>query len=453
MSIYKANDIRGIVPDELDATTACAIGRAVGHALDGASVVVGGDLRPSTSDLKPAAIEGLVAAGCRVIDVGQVSTPMCYFAKELLGTPGLLMVTASHNPPQYNGFKVMLGSLPVDDADIRRLGVLAARADLRTGQGSAETAEVSERYLDFTARQFTRGRRLKVVIDAGTGSAWQAGPTLFRTLGYEVVQLFCEPDGRYPRRSPNPAVPENIAALREAVPGLGADFGLALDGDADRAALVDDTGEVVLNDVVMVIFARHLLDEAADGQPVVVYDQKCSQVLAESVSALGGRALRERSGHAFIKRRFLVENAVFAGELSGHYFFRPLRYDDAVYAGLMLGELLRASGHSLRELAAGVPRYPITPDLRVPAPASLARLLDHLAETFAKLPLDRSDGLRIEFEQGWALVRPSITEPLVTLRFEGQTPQALSDIIDRVLAAAPDLREPVEARLRQVMPA
>lgn len=452
MSIYKANDIRGVVPDELDAGTAYAIGRAVGHTLDGAAVVVGGDLRPTTSDLKPAAIEGLVAAGCRVVDIGQVSTPMCYFAKEALGTPGLLMVTASHNPPQYNGFKIMLGSLPVDDADIQRVGALAAKADLRAGQGSVETTEVEERYLDFTGSRFRPGRALKVVVDAGTGSAWQAGPALFRTLGYEVVELFCKPDGRYRDRSPNPAVPENIAALRQAVPCADADFGLALDGDADRAAVVDDTGEVVLNDVVMVIFARHLLGGAAEREPRVVYDQKCSQALAESVRGLGGCPLREKSGHAFIKRRFLVENAVFAGELSGHYFFRPLRYDDAVYAGLMLGEVLRASGRSLRELAAEVPRYPITPDLRVPAPASLERLLDDLAETFAGLPLDRSDGLRIEFEQGWALVRPSITEPLVTLRFEGRTPQSLRAIIDRVLSAAPDLREPVEARLRQVMP-
>ena len=453
MSIYKANDIRGVVPDELDAATAYAIGRAVGHTLDGGAAVVGGDLRPTTADLKPAAIEGLVAAGCRVVDIGQVSTPMCYFAKEALGTPGLLMVTASHNPPQYNGFKVMLGSLPVDEADIQRLGALAARADLRAGHGLVETAEVEERYLDFTRSPFTPGRRLKVVVDAGSGSAWQIGPALFRTLGYEVVELFCEPDGRYLHRSPNPAVPENITALREAVPRVGADFGLALDGDADRAALVDHTGEVVLNDVVMVIFARHLLGREADREPRVVYDQKCSQVLAESVRALGGCALREKSGHAFIKRRFLVENAVFAGELSGHYFFRPLRYDDAVYAGLMLGEVLRASGRSLRGLAAEVPRYPITPDLRVPAPASLERLLDQLAETFAGSPVDRSDGLRIEFEQGWALVRPSITEPLVTLRFEGRTLAALRAIIAQVLAAAPDLREPVEAKLRQVMPA
>lgn len=452
MSIYKANDIRGVVPDELDAATAYRIGRAVGHALDGAPVVVGGDLRPTTADLKPAAIEGLVAAGCRVADVGQASTPMCYFAKELLGTPGLLMVTASHNPPRYNGFKVMLGSLPVDDADIQRIGSLAARRDLRAGRGTVAAAEAAQPYFEFVRDRFRRGRRLKVVVDAGNGSAWRAGPDLFRALGYEVVELFCEPDGRFPDRDPNPAVPENITVLREAVPREGADFGVALDGDADRAAFVDDTGEVVLNDVVMVIFARHLL-AAADGDcPRVVYDQKCSQVVAESVRALGGRPLREKSGHAFIKRRFLVEEALFAGELSGHYFFRPLRYDDAVYAALMLGEVLRASRRRLRELAAEVPRYPITPDLRVPAPASLEKLLDHLADAFADLPLDRSDGLRIEFQEGWALVRPSITEPLVTLRFEGRTHGALEDIIARVLTAAPELREPVEARLRQAMP-
>jgi phosphomannomutase/phosphoglucomutase len=442
MSIFKACDIRGRYGTDLTPEIAEHLGLAVGTELNAGSVVVGGDLRPSTQPLKEALIKGLMEAGCRVIDVGIIPTPVFYFAKDYLQAEGGVMVTGSHNPPGDNGFKISLGPWPITEEELASLERRMARKDFSHGTGSYERSEVVDHYISFIRSKFPGLGGLKVVVDAGNGCYARIAPQVLRELGYEVVELYCEPDGRFPGRPPNPAVPANLKSLCESVVQSGADLGAAFDGDGDRVAFVDEQGRVVESDRSIVLFARYLL-RREPGE--VVYDLKCSSVVAEEVRRAGGLPVMEKSGHAFIKTTLLRCKAILGGEISGHFFFGELGRDDGLYAALLMLQVVAEEGRGLAALADTVPRYPITPDIRLSCPSEEAQaIVRALEQAFAQdidCEVSTLDGARIVWPDGWALVRPSVTEPLITLRFEAHSQKRLAQIQDIIVARSPRLQK------------
>jgi len=438
MSIYKTCDIRGVYGQDLDDALAYRLGRAVATLYPVMDVVVGGDLRLSTPPLKGALIRGLVDSGADVIDVGALPTPALYWAKRTLGTAGALMVTASHNPARYNGLKLMMGNLPVTPDDLQALSSVVEAGGFREGRGSVRCEGIVGPYSDALVARFGSLAPRRVVVDAGSGSMSEVAPDVLRRCGLEVSPLYCEPDGAFPYRDPNPSVPEHLTDLQAKVLSQGAELGVAYDGDGDRVIFVDGLGCVQPADRTAVLFVRHLLSGTqGDG---VVYDLKSSSVVADETLLLGGSPLMERSGHAFIKRRLLIEDAVLGTEASGHYFFRSQGGDDALYATLLLLEILDALGQTYTQAIDTVPQYPITPDLRLPcAPEKALAIIAELKEAFPDLPQSTLDGVRIQFPHGWALARMSVTEPLITLRFEAQTEGALEEIVRRVREASGEL--------------
>lgn len=440
MSIFKTCDIRGLYGSELDDDTAYRLGRAVASRWSGQETVVGGDLRLSTPALKAALIEGLLASGARVVDLGILPTPAFYFAKQRLQAPAGIMVTASHNPAGYNGFKLMLGDLPITPEELRSLAQQMAARDFVRAQGTCRQATLLDDYMVSLRAAFGGLKRRRVVVDAGNGSMGTVAPPVLRALGQRVDELYCAPDGSFPNRDPNPAVAKHLGDLGRLMTQVCADVGAAYDGDGDRVIFVDELGRVLPADRTLVLFVRYLLGQQPGAK--VVYDIKCSSVVAEETRRLGGTPLIEKSGHAFIKRRLLIEGAALGGEISGHYFFGALGGDDALYATLYLLRVLDAAGMSLSQAIDTVPVYPITPDLRLPcAPERAQRALDELLAAFRNQPITTLDGVRIEFPAGWALARISVTEPLITLRFEAHTLDDLEAIKRRVRAGSPTLDE------------
>ena len=438
MSIFKACDIRGVYGTELNESTAHDLGRAVGTRLLGDEIVVGGDLRPSTQPLKQALIDGLQRSGAHVVDLGILPTPAFYYGKQILRAAGGVMVTASHNPARYNGFKLMLGDLPILPEDLQSLAQQMRAKEYVDRVGSYRQEHVLERYQTALWSAFPHLRARRIVVDAGNGSMGPVAPRVLERAGQVVEPLFCEPDGTFPHRDPNPAVPEHLDALAGRVVAVGGELGVAYDGDGDRAVFVDGLGRVISADRILVLMLRYALRKHAGGR--VVYDLKSSSVVADETRAAGGVPIMERSGHAFIKRTLIAEDALLGGEISGHFFYGELGGDDALYATLYLLDVLDGLGVSLQEALRTVPSYPITPDIRLPCPSDEALgILDQLRHTFRDLPISQLDGVRIQFPHGWALARISVTEPLITLRFEAQTDADLKKIQARVRGASAEL--------------
>lgn len=437
MGIFKACDIRGRYPDELGPTTAGLIGAALGTAGEGGRFVVGGDVRHSTPELKDALCDGLAGVGAEVIDLGVLPTPAVYWAGEELEARGAAIVTASHNPPEYNGVKFMLGHLPPTPEEVRRIGKLVKAADFARAAGSRSRRSVKDHYLRWLRDRYAgTGRGRRVLVDAGNGCASEWAPQAFRDAGYEVEELNCRPDGSFPARSPNPSVAKNLRDTARAVGKADVDFGVAFDGDADRAVFLDERGRTVDTERAIIILARAVLD--ATPGATVVCDLKCTEKVAEEVERMGGRVVAERSGHAFIKTRLITEKAAFAGEASGHFFFGELGRDDGLYAGLRLGEVLGKAGRRLSEMAASVPDFHISPDIRLERPRGDGdQVIERLKDEFSGYPQEYRDGVRIEFGDGWALCRQSVTEPAITLRFEADTPERLEEIKKMVMDRIP----------------
>ena len=449
MSVFKACDIRGRYGSELTPAFAASLGRAVGAELAGQAVVVGGDVRPSTVALKAALCEGLVRSGCRVMELGIVPTPAFYFALRALGARGGVMVTGSHNPPGDNGFKISLGPWPITEEALAGLARRIADANFVEGLGTHKRVDIIDRYEeDLLGRFSPLPRPLKAVVDAGNGCYSQIAPRVLRALGCDVVELFCEPDGRFPNRAPNPAVAANLTRLCETVVAARADLGVAYDGDGDRVIFVDEQGRVVESDRTIVLFARHLLRR---GPGEVIHDIKCSSVVPEAVRQAGGTPVMEKSGHAFIKTTLLRRGAILGGEISGHFFFGELGGDDGLYATLLMLHVIAEVGcgpapaavQGLAALVDTAPRYPVTPDIRLPCPIRDAEaIVQELIAAFADAPgceVSTLDGVRIAWPDGWALIRPSVTEPLITLRFEAHTPERLAEIQRVVVASSTGL--------------
>lgn len=447
MGIFKACDIRGRYPAELHEGHADKIGRAMGTLLGSGSLLVGGDLRLSTLTLKAALISGLLESGCGVIDIGTVPTPVFYYARRKLHVDPGLMVTASHNPPEYNGFKVVLSSLPVTEEEILKIRELTEGDAFRSGSGRLDEIDIMADYEEFILEQGTQlihgvPHLPRVVLDCGNGSYSTVGPRVFEALGIPVHPLFCHPDGSFPNRSPNCALASSLRALRRVVVEQQAHLGIAFDGDGDRVSFVDETGAVLGADAAIGIMVQNMPTKIGQGEGVVL-DIKCSMAVAEVVRSVGASALIEKSGHTFIKRRMVTERAAFGGEISGHYFYRELDGgDDGLYSALLMTGIVGRHG-LLSQLAKQIPRYAATPDIRVPCvPDPL--MFETIAGAFPADRVSRLDGVRVQFQNGWGLARPSVTEPVVTLRFEGNDAIALEKIIAEFLTPVPMLREAIE---------
>ena len=437
MSIYKDCDVRGVYGRELTDRDTYSIGRALATLSPG-RFLVGGDVRLSTPELKAALVRGLLDSGAEAVDLGTIPTPALYFALKRSGARAGATVTASHNPPEYNGVKYMIGKTPVTRDAMDRLHDLVARGEFQEGKGTLESWNVCADYLDALAERFRAPRPLHVLVDAGCGAMGPVAPEAFRRVGYRVTELSCVPDGAFPDRSPNPAEYSCLAKTGAAVRAAGADFGVAFDGDGDRAVFLDETGTPVQNEKSLVLFIRSLLK--ARPTPVV-YDQKSSSVIRDAVLEMGGTPLPEKSGHAFIKKRFLENGAALAGEVSGHFFFGELGYDDGLFAALTMAELIAKSGRTLGEMAAEIVCPPITPDIRIFCPYDQQqRWLDGV-EAMARekgAQISHLDGVRADFGDAWFLMRKSVTAEQVTLRAEAPTQPRLRALLAEIAKALPE---------------
>ena len=451
-AIFRAYDIRGVVGQGLDTGVVRRIGQAIGSeaAERGlGQVVAARDGRLSSPDLFEALVEGLTASGRGVIDIGLAPTPVLYFASDFLGTGAGVMLTGSHNGPQYNGLKIVLDGQTLAEEAITALARRLKSGDLVEGEASVRSLAVVPDYIDQVAQDVTLHRPMRVVVDAGNGVAGGVAPDLLRALGCEVEELFCEVDGHFPNHHPDPSVPENLEALVRYVRLQQADLGLAFDGDADRLGVVDSAGNIIWPDRQMMLFARDVLlhHPGAD----VVFDVKCSRHLADVITENAGVPVMWKTGHSLIKRKLRELGAPLGGEMSGHICFadRWYGFDDALYAAARLLEILSQEGQSTAEVFGQLPDDPATPELRVPmAEGEAAALVDRLlAEAdFDDGRVTTVDGLRVDLPEGFGLVRASNTEPGLVLRFEAIDQAALERLQQRfaslIHGVRPDLALP-----------
>ena len=442
-SVFKAYDIRGVVPATLDEALARALGLAFGtQALrQGQAVVaVGRDGRLSGPALSAALMQGLTAAGVDVLDVGAVTTPMLYFAASTLCASGI-QVTGSHNPKDYNGFKMVLAGRAIYGDEIQGLRAMMETESwvLAREPGQVRAADVWPAYCKRIVSDIQLARPMKLVIDSGNGIAGASAPALFRALGCEVMELFSEVDGQFPNHHPDPSKPENLRDLIAALRSSDAELGLAFDGDGDRLGIVTKDGQTIYPDRQMMLFARDVLSRVP-GAPIL-FDVKCSQRLAPAIEAAGGRAVMYKTGHSLIKARMRELDSPLGGEMSGHIFFKERWYgfDDGSYAGARLLEILSRSADASAVLHA-LPSSHSTPELNVACaegepPRLVAELIALGQQQFAApAQVSTIDGLRIDWPDGFGLIRASNTTPVLVLRFEGHTEQVLSRIEADMLA-------------------
>lgn len=431
--VFREYDIRGIVERDLTPGEVVRLGRAAGTCLldrGARRISLGRDVRPSSRRLRDNLLEGLLETGLHVVDVGLCPTPLLYFSIHHLRTDGGIMITGSHNPPEFNGFKICAGPDPICGREIQDLRALLERGAFRTGSGRVERASVLAAYADRVRSGIRVPGTPRVVLDAANGTAGLVAPELIRSLGCEVVCLYCEPDGSFPNHHPDPIVPENLADLRDRVLAEGADCGIAFDGDADRIGVVDEKGEILWGDRLLILFSRFLLKERPGA--CILSEVKSTRLLYRDVSEHGGRAVMWKAGHSLLKRKMREEGALLAGEICGHMFFadRYLGYDDAVYAACRLLEIVGGSDRPLSELLSDLPETFCTPEIRLACPdgekfQAVERVRDALRGRFELVELD---GVRVEFPDGWGLVRASNTQPALVLRFEADTEPRLREI-------------------------
>ncbi len=443
-SIFKAYDIRGIYPDELDASAALAIGGALANFLRGGPVVLARDMRESGVVLREALVAGLLAEGLEVIDVGRVATPMMYFATAHLDAAGGVMITASHNPGAYNGFKLCAASaVPIGiETGLKEIRV---RVEERIGRevgpprGKLREQSINADYYASLLEMFPGRPRLRVVVDAGNGIAGEAISGLLDQLPLDVTRLYFEPDGSFPNHEADPLKLENLEDLRREVKRLGADLGIALDGDGDRAVFVNEKGDPIPADLMTGLLAQVVLEHRLLGAGPgahLIYDLRCSRVVPEFIREGGGIPERSRVGHAFMKQVMRDTGACFGGELSGHYYFRfPMGYvaDDAAAAMMLLLQAMEIGGRPLSELSAPLQRYFQSGEINRRV-TDVSAILERVSRAFPGGKADRLDGLTICFPDWWFNLRPSNTEPLLRLNVEAASEEEMVTRRDSVLA-------------------
>ena len=447
--IFREYDIRGIAGTDLDAAGAETLGRAFGtlfRAERRQRIVVGHDVRLSSPGYAEALVGGLVSTGCDVVDVGLVPTPVLYFAVETLGADGGIAVTASHNPPEFNGFKSRTRERALFGADLQHLLQLLQRGEFAHGAGTCTRHDILDAYVERVAGDVRLARPVHAVVDCGNGAASVVAPRLLERLGCRLDLLYCEPDGRFPNHIADPTVPENMRDLCARVSLAGAEIGIGFDGDADRVGIVDDGGRLRFGDELLILFARALLPERPGP---VVFDVKCSQALVDEVRRLGGRPEMWKTGYPHIQARMRETGALLAGEMSGHMYFadRYYGYDDGIYAACRALEVVSAERRPLSARLADVPRYVSTPEIRVDSTdADKFRIVDTVAAHFrSRYEMVEIDGARILFPGGWALVRASNTQPVLVLRFEADS----RDHLERIQAM---VRTPLQAAVGAGLP-
>jgi phosphomannomutase / phosphoglucomutase len=445
-SIFREYDIRGIADTELLDDGVELLGQAVGTYLQrqgGRKMALGRDIRLSSPRLHQALLRGLMASGCVVVDVGVVPTPVLYYSVFHLGTDGGVMITGSHNPSEFNGFKVLAGTSTIYGEALQAICRLIETRDLAEGRGSVSEADVVTPYVEEVASQFHFARRVRVVIDAGNGTGGPVMHRLLERLNTEATELFFEMDGRFPNHHPDPTVPANLQALIERVRETGADLGIAFDGDTDRIGAVDETGRIIYGDQLMILYGREIL--ARKPGAVFIGEVKCSQLMYDELAARGGHPIMWKTGHSLIKAKMKEAHAELAGEMSGHMFFadRYYGYDDALYAACRLIEIVAGGEQPLSAHFAGLPKAVVTPEIRFDCPdelkfAVVASAAEQLRSRYKTIDVD---GARVLFPQGWGLVRASNTQPVLVMRFEASNEELLRQYraeLESVVARAMD---------------
>jgi phosphomannomutase/phosphoglucomutase len=455
-SIFRMYDIRGLAGVQLSEELALGVGRALGTRIrrdGGGSAAVGRDVRHSSPGLAAAAAAGLARSGLEVADLGEIPTPGLGHALHTLGLGGGIMVTGSHNPKSDNGLKLTLGKASLYGDQITSLPGQIESGDFVDGSGSVRDEPYRERYVDDLCRRFSFGRRLRVAIDCGNGIMGPVAVPALERLGFEVLPLYCDPDGDFPNHIPDPEVPAYMETLRRTVVSEGCQLGLGFDGDGDRVGVIDERGRKISADWLLALFARDLLRRHRGGR--VRFDVKCSDFLAEDVRAHGGEPIMGETGHSLLKRDVAALDALIGGELSGHIVFNRgyLPLDDALYSALYLLQLLEESGGTTSELFRGFPDLVSTAEIKVPCPDRdkfevVAGLVEHFQREHEVLDID---GARVRLEDGWFLVRASNTTPNLTVRFESRSVAGLErarDLLVAALAAWPAADPtPLEGRL------
>jgi phosphomannomutase/phosphoglucomutase len=429
-TIFREYDIRGIADSDLLSPDIEVLGRAIGTYFirkAGKNVNLGRDCRVSSDRLHNALLAGLLASGCNVTDIGVIPTPLLYFSAFHLHADGGVMITGSHNPAEYNGFKVMAGKSTIYGAEIQEILRIIKAEDFETGAGTHKSYDVITPYVDEIASRFNFKRRVKVVFDAGNGTAGPAMHRLLEKLNVDATEMFFDMDGRFPNHHPDPTVEHNLVHLKNTVIEQGAELGIAFDGDADRIGAIDETGTVVWGDYLLLIYAREILSRKP--KSTFIGEVKCSQVLYDEIEKLGGNAIMYKTGHSLIKARMKAEHAELAGEMSGHIFFADQYYgfDDALYAACRLIDIVANSGQPLSAQTDGLPALVSTPEIRVDMPDDIkflvvAKVAEHFRKTHKIYDID---GARVLFAKGWGLVRASNTQPVLVMRFEAETPELL----------------------------
>lgn len=434
--MFREYDIRGVADDDLTTDAAYGIARAFAkYALkeDQRTMFVGADNRKSSPKLREAIIDGLVSSGVHVYDLGTVITPLFYHACVTKNVPAGIMVTASHNPPQYNGFKLFLGEGTLYGDQIQQIADMVLQDDFVNGKGSVESYDHKEEYLSDLMNKIGTMLPLHIGIDCGNGTASLFAPELFERVGATVEPLYCDSDPNFPHHQPDPVKAENMQDLRKLVMDKHLDLGLGFDGDGDRLGVVDDKGNILFGDVMMVLFWREILSKRDPKTVQAIVEVKCSEALVDELKRMGANVLMYRTGHSLIKAKMRELKSPFAGEMSGHMFFADeyYGYDDALYSGLRLLRLVQQSGKKLSELVSTIPVYHASPEIRLEYnDEKKFQLVDFVKNYFREkgYNLIDVDGVRVYIRSGWGLVRASNTGPEIIVRYEAKDENDLPEI-------------------------
>ncbi len=444
--MFREYDIRGIAGKDMDEDDVVTIGKAIGTFLQrhgNHNLTVGQDCRITSPLYAEKLIQGLMESGCDVVDIGVCPTPVAYYSIRKLRKQGNVMVTASHNPPEYNGFKICNGLDSVYGEQIQQILKYIKENDFESGKGSVEIYDITPYYKAHLLENITVRKRLKVGIDAGNGTASITALPIIKNLGCDVFDLYCDMDGTFPNHEADPTVLKNMTDLIALVKEKNLDVGFGYDGDADRIGVVDEKGNLVYGDKLMIIFAREILSREPGA--TFISEVKCSKTLYDDIEKHGGRAIMWKTGHSLIKQKMKEEEAALAGEMSGHIFFadRYFGYDDAVYASCRLLEILSATGKTVSELLSDIPETFSTPEIRVECPDHIKfevvkQVTDYFRERHDVIDID---GVRVLFPDGWGLVRASNTQPALVLRFEAMTQERLTEIQEQVEGVLRDIQK------------
>ncbi|BEQ15711.1 phosphomannomutase/phosphoglucomutase [Desulfoferula mesophila] len=432
-NIFREYDIRGVVDQDIHDADVVTLGKAIGTYMEGKAVktiTLGRDCRLSADRYRDLLCEGLLSTGRHIKEIGVVTTPMLYFSVFHFETDGGVMITASHNPGNYNGFKVMIGKSTIYGEEIQKLYQIAEAGRFTQGEGSREEVDVTTPYSDYLVEHIDIPKKLKIAVDSGNGTAGPVVLPIMQRLGIEVTPLYCEMDGTFPNHEPDPTVPANLTDLIATVKDKGLMAGVAFDGDCDRVGVVDEKGQIIFGDMLLAIFARSIVKEHPGA--LFIGEVKCSKNLYDDIEKHGGKALMWRTGHSLIKQKMAETGALLAGEMSGHMFFkhRWFGFDDGIYAALRFCELLAASQAPLSTWLADMPPVVSTPEIRVECADDIKfQVVEHVKKAMSgDYEVIDVDGVRVNFPDGWGLVRASNTQPALVLRFEAQSEKRLEEI-------------------------